>query len=168
MAFDFETIALSGLVAAGSSVLTNWLAPKFGHAVWKRQRKEELRLETVEMLLKLTSEFYQGWIKADIERSDRRRAAELNRLDSQSIGQANTTADWSPSMEWYIRKQSIDCRIQALFSLNAREAYSELERRFSPELGSEGPHPNLSAFQTAYSRAFNGLYNDIFNGESSS
>jgi hypothetical protein len=139
MALDFGSIALSALVASGSSVLTTWLTPKFGHSIWKRQRREELRLAAIASLIKLTGEFYQLWLEADMK-----------------------GVKWQPSMGWYLAKHSVDVEIKALFSEEANLAYRDLDKRFSPELGTIDGRPSHSAFERAYTTAYEKLYGEVF------
>jgi hypothetical protein len=164
MALDLGSVVLSGIVAAGSSVLTNWLTPRFGHAMWKRQRQQELRLDTIAALVTVTSEFYQQWIAADSERWKKYKEAERGDTDVKTLESLRKTINWKPSMDWYIRKHSMDCKIRALFSPAAHEEYRELEKRFSPELGAIDV-ANQSEFEQAYSKAFNRLYAEVFGGK---
>jgi hypothetical protein len=127
--------------AAGATILTNWLSPRFSHSVWKRQRKEELRLATIASLIRLTSEFYQGWIKASFQ----------GKLDT-----------WEPSMQWYLAKHSVDVEIKALFTEDTHEAYLDLERRFSRDLGATNGRPSQSGFQAAYTYAYEKLFGEVF------
>jgi hypothetical protein len=161
MAVDFGTVAISGVVALTSTLLTNWWTPRFGHTIWKRQRKQELRLAAIDSLIAVTSDFYMGWLNAE-----ERRVEQLNKLAREGADVATVqhieNREWEPEQEWYIRQHAVNAKIKALFSESAFEVYRQLENRFNPDLGPTDVRPNHSQFQQAYEKAFDTLYREVF------
>src|SRR6266851_2953452 len=112
------------LVAAGSSILgsllTIWLTPRLQHHLWKRQRRDDLRLAAINEFNRLTSDFVTEYIAAP--------------------------ATYKPSLDWHKAFSALSANINALFTFEGFAAFKNVEVMVGPGTPGLGPLGNATNF----------------------
>jgi len=107
------TIALVAASAAIlGSLLTIFLTPALQHHFWRKQRRDELRLATINEFNRLTSDFI---------------------LDFMAVGDS-----YVPSRDWFKEFTRLSGNIKVLFSEPTFRAFKTVEEMIGPGLGPRG------------------------------
>ena len=124
------------LVAAGASLLTIFLlTPWLQRHLWRKQRRDELRLATINEFNRLTSEFLTGFLDAP--------------------------ETYKPTLEWFAAYNVVGGNIYALFfSRRTAEACSKVGVMIGPGLGPEGKQ-TADDFVKARNAALRALYQEV-------
>jgi hypothetical protein len=137
---SWHSIIAAGLASILGSLLTIVATPLLQHHFWRRQRRAELKLRTVEAVNALTSQFIQQWI---------------------AHGHAN--AAYQPTVEWYERFSATEADVKVLFRPETYMIFKGLETRVDPALGTDIANPilNVNAFVQARDAAVKALYREV-------
>jgi hypothetical protein len=131
------TLVAAGAAALGS-LLTIFLTPWLQRHFWRKQRRDELRLEVIYELKRLAAEFQLGHIDAPVS--------------------------FRPSAAWRKAFTMLDSDIKSLFPEEAYVAFKRLEVLTSPSkyggLGLEG-RQNVHDFVKARDGAIRALYREV-------
>ena len=124
------------LVAAGASLLTIFLlTPWLQRHLWRKQRRDELRLATINEFNRLTSEFLTGFLDAP--------------------------ETYKPTLEWFAAYNAVSGNIYVLFfSRRTAEACSKVGVMIGPALGPEGKQ-TADDFLKARNAALRALYQEV-------
>jgi len=130
---ELTAVVLSAGSAVIATLLTLFLTPRLQHYFWKRQRREELRLATIQEINRLTSEFI-----------------------------TNHIADpaYAPSREFFQGLQIASADLRALFSSRAWRAFREMEAMIGSNLGGDEGHTPAD-FIAARDRTLRVLYQEV-------
>lgn len=121
------------------SLLAIFATPVLQHHFWKRQRRAELQLRTVETVNTLTAQFIQQWIAAN-----------------------GAKQAYHPASEWYENFSAAEAAVKALFAADTYKMFKNLEKRIEPNLGTiDRPYPNVNAFIEARDAAVKALYDEV-------
>jgi hypothetical protein len=129
------------LVAAASSVvgspLTIWLTPRLQHHFWKHQRRDEIRLATINEFNRLTADFLTEYI-------------------------ANPMT-YKPGADWHKAFSALSSNIKALFSGEAFTAFKAVEVMIGPGKPGLGAFGQQTANDFVESRdaALRALYHEV-------
>jgi hypothetical protein len=127
---------LSGVVGA---LLVILLTPGLQHHFWRRQRRAELMLRTVEAVNTLTARFIQQWIAAN-----------------------GAKQEYRPTLEWYESFSATEGAVKCLFATDTYKMFKSLENRIEPDLGAiDSRYPNVNAFIEARDAALQALYSEV-------
>ena len=131
------TLVAAGAAALGS-LLTIFLTPWLQRHFWRKQRRDELRLEAIYELKRLAAEF--------------------------QLGHTDAPASFRPSAAWRKAFTMLDSDIKSLFPEAAYVAFKRLEVLTSPSkyggLGLEG-RQNVHDFVKARDAALRALYREV-------
>lgn len=136
---NWGSIFAAGLGSILGSLLTIFATPLLQHHFWKRQRRAELKLRTVETVNTLTAQFIQQWLAAN-----------------------GAKQKYHPDLEWYESFSAVEAVVKALFADDTYRVFKNLEKRVDPDLGTiDSPHPNVNAFIEARDAAVKALYSEV-------
>jgi hypothetical protein len=135
---NWTSIITAGLSGLFGSLLAIVATPTLQHHFWRRQRRAELKLKTVEVVNTLTNRFIQQWIAADL-RKER----------------------YKPALDWYEEFSAADASVKALFGKGTYQIFKDLEKRIAPDLGAVGSHPSVPDFIEARDAAVKALYEEV-------
>jgi hypothetical protein len=121
------------------SLLAIFATPVLQHHIWKRQRRAELKLKTIETVNRLIAAFIQQWIAAN-----------------------GAKQEWRPALAWYEEFSAAEAAVKSLFGDDAYKAFKNLEKKIEPNLGTvDSPYPNVNAFIDARDAAIKELYSEV-------
>ena len=136
---NWPSILTVGLSSLMGSLLAIFATPILQHHIWKRQRRAELKLKTVDTVNTLTAEFIQQWISAN-----------------------GASQEYSPALAWHERFSAAEAAVKSLFADDTYKVFKNLQNRIEPKLGTIGsPYPNVNAFIDARDVAMKALYNEV-------
>jgi hypothetical protein len=140
-----EIVSWPSIIAAGVSGVTGSLlaifaTPVLQHHFWKRQRRAELKLKTIETVNTLTAQFIQQWIAAN-----------------------GAKENYQPASDWYEKFSAADGDVKALFKAETYKVFKDLEERVDPTLGSDISNPilNVNGFVEARDTAVKAMYCEV-------
>jgi uncharacterized secreted protein with C-terminal beta-propeller domain len=113
---------------------TKHIEAKISNEMWRRERKYDLELKTIESVSLLTTEFIQRSI-AD--------------------------SDYRPSVEWFSAFSVADCAVKALFDDEAYGSFKALEILIGPGIGPAAVFA-VSQFIEKRDAAIKSMYSDVF------
>lgn len=126
------TGAISGITA---SLLTIFFTPRLQHHFWKLQRREELRLGTINTLNKLTAEFITTYSREGSYKD--------------------------PGEEFWQSLHAALANVKALFSGGAYDLVERMAAMLAPNLGPEYEKRGIYDFILARDAALRLLYQEI-------
>lgn len=106
------TTLISAVSAISATLITIFLTPKLQHYFWKHQRRAELRLDVINEVNKLTADFIEGYIEAE--------------MDGRGF---------KPSVDFFKSFQAAAAKVKALFSERTFQAFKSMEVMIGPNLG---------------------------------
>ena len=136
---NWPSVITAGLSSLMGSLLAIFATPALQHHFWKRQRRAELKLRTVETVVTVTAKFIQQWIAA-----------------------SGAKQQYSPALEWYENFSAVEATVKALFAAETYRMFKTMENRIEPNLGAiDSQYPNVNAFIEARDAAVKALYSEV-------
>ena len=134
---NWTPIITAGVSSLFGSLLAIVVTPTLQHYFWRRQRRAELKLKTIEVVNTLTSRFIQQWIAADLKER------------------------YKPDLVWHEEFSAAEAAVKALFGKTTHQIFKDLKKRIDPDLGGVGPHPSVHDFIEARDAAVKALYKEV-------
>src|SRR5579872_6278401 len=100
---NWTPIITAGLSSFMGSLLAIGATPTLQHHFWKRQRRAEAKLKTIEVVNSLTSQFIQHWMAANFKKER-----------------------YSPPLEWHEGFSAAEAAVKALFKQGTYKIFKDL------------------------------------------
>jgi len=129
------SIVIGAVAGVLGAILTIFLTPALQHYFWKFQRREELRLATINEANRLSAEFITKYMEEGRYKD--------------------------PGGDFWQSFQTVIANVKALFSDEGYQEFEKMAAMMGPNLGPEYEKRDVYDFVVARDRALRVLYDDV-------